>query len=86
MERETPRHAVAFECGHTAVIAADEYGDGSAWCIDCDDFKVYERCSECQSLDCEHTKVVPAVSININWDCMLEERRRELESVYGGKG
>lgn len=48
---EWPR--VQFECGHRAEIAREEYGDGSAWCIACDDFQVYKRCLTCHSLDCQ---------------------------------
>lgn len=40
----TPRtsYRVHFECGHEAWILAEEYGDGSAWCQRCDDFKCYD--------------------------------------------
>ena len=33
---------VEFECGHTARLLPDEYGDGSAWCIECEQFKCYD--------------------------------------------
>ena len=44
---------VQFECGHRTVIGREEYGDGSAWCLACKGFKVYERCLTCHSLDCQ---------------------------------
>ena len=47
------RVSVQFECGHRSAIARWEYGDGSAWCLACADFMVYERCLTCHSLDCQ---------------------------------
>lgn len=44
---------VVFDCGHWATLLREEYGDGSAWCIPCDEFQTYARCSVCGSLDCE---------------------------------
>lgn len=45
---------VVFECGHVAYIWPEEYGDGSAWCQACGDFKCYDRCQVCGMLDCDH--------------------------------
>ncbi len=39
------RHRVGFmECDHLAWILPDEYGDGSAWCQQCGDFREYVDC------------------------------------------
>lgn len=35
-------YRVYFECGHTTWILPDEHGDGSAYCLDCEDFKTYD--------------------------------------------
>lgn len=56
----TPKPAdpvwVKFDCGHSNAIGRDEYGDGSAWCNACGEFKVYARCLTCHSLDCQSIK------------------------------
>lgn len=50
---------VAFECGHSAYLPFDEFGDGSGWCQQCGAFHVYERCPDCGGLnECEHRQGV----------------------------
>jgi hypothetical protein len=50
---ERTSYRVEFEpCGHKAWILAEEYGDGSAWCQQCDEFQTYNvRLAERQNPD-----------------------------------
>jgi hypothetical protein len=42
VEREPTSYLVEFECGHATWLLPDEYGDGSAYCAVCEEFKCYD--------------------------------------------
>jgi hypothetical protein len=64
---------VQFECGHRFAVARDEYGDGSAWCPACEQFRCYERCKTCASLDCQsmHGPTLPHEDVAV-WGVLGE--------------